>query len=216
MKIEIGKERPENFNETWDNQYLIFSHLEFACGIPHILYAVTTYKENGKPNVNFNSWSSFGGDGGGYFAVMPGFLQESHAYKDIIRTGEFCINFLPAEHYDNLIDTITKNDYEADEFAVGSFTEEKASLINAPRIKESFLSLECKLHSTSDLSNMGVSSLVVGEVINVVIDEEYAKGIDKKYTEDGFMFNIHAPKNMFANEDNISSIATCNIVRAIK
>ncbi len=216
MKIEVGKERPENFKETWEGQYDIFSHLEYACGIPHTLFAVTTYKENGKPNVCFNSWSSFGGDGGGFFAVMPGFLQNSHSFKDIMRTGEFCINFLSAEYYDNLIDTITKNEYDEDEFAVGKFTEEKAKLINAPRIKESFLSLECKLKSESDLSGRGISTLVVGEVINAAIDEEYAKGIDKKYTEKGFMFNIHAPKNMFDDDELMSSIASCNIIRNIK
>jgi hypothetical protein len=60
---------------------------------------------------------------------------------------------------------------------------------------------------------MGIAVLVIGEVINIAIDEEYSKGIDKKYSETGFMFNIHAPKNLSTGEDNISAVATCNIVR---
>ena len=63
MKIEIGTERPANFNEYWPGQYEIFSHFEYVTGIPHVLFAVTTFKENGLPNVNFHSWSSFQGDG---------------------------------------------------------------------------------------------------------------------------------------------------------
>ena len=46
-KIETGAARPETFPEQWPGQCEVFSHLEYACGIPSILYAVTTYKENG-------------------------------------------------------------------------------------------------------------------------------------------------------------------------
>ena len=47
-KIETGAARPETFPEQWPGQCEVFSHLEYACGIPSILYAVTTYKENGQ------------------------------------------------------------------------------------------------------------------------------------------------------------------------
>lgn len=50
-KIETGAARPETFPEQWPGQCEVFSHLEYACGIPSILYAVTTYKENGLGNV---------------------------------------------------------------------------------------------------------------------------------------------------------------------
>lgn len=213
MKIEVGKERTPNFKEWWENQYEVFSHFEYACGIPHTLFAITTFKDNGKPNVSFHSWSSFGGEGSGFYAIMAGLFDNTHAYKDILRTGEFCINFMSAEYYDRLIETISKNDFEADEFVVGGFTQEKAKLIDAPRIKESFLSLECKLHSTLKLNKNDRTSLVIGEVINIAIDEDYARGIDKKYSAEGFMFNIHAPKNMHVDEDSQIAIAACNIIR---
>lgn len=96
MKIEIGTERPANFNEYWPGQYEIFSHFEYVTGIPHVLFAVTTFKENGLPNVNFHSWSSFQGDGDGFFAILAGLYQHTHAFADILRSGEFCVNFLAA------------------------------------------------------------------------------------------------------------------------
>ena len=49
MKVEIGSRRPEAFKEYWPGQYELFSHFEYACGIPHVLFVITTVKENGKP-----------------------------------------------------------------------------------------------------------------------------------------------------------------------
>ena len=38
-KIETGAARPETFPEQWPGQCEVFSHLEYACGIPSILHA---------------------------------------------------------------------------------------------------------------------------------------------------------------------------------
>lgn len=54
MKIEIEEKRPDNFKEYWHGQYYIFSHFEYVCGIPSVMFAITILKENGKPNVNFS------------------------------------------------------------------------------------------------------------------------------------------------------------------
>ena len=39
-KIETGAARPETFPEQWPGQCEVFSHLEYACGIPSILYGL--------------------------------------------------------------------------------------------------------------------------------------------------------------------------------
>lgn len=88
MKIEIGEKRPENFAEYWPGQYDIFHHLEYAWGIPNILFAITTRKENGKANVNFHAWSSFSGDGKGFYAVVPGVLHHSPDKRSVFRLCE--------------------------------------------------------------------------------------------------------------------------------
>ena len=134
MKIEIGAKKPDNFTSYWDGQYDIFSHFEYACGIPHLLFAVTTVKENGKPNVCFNSWSCFSGDSDGFFAVMSGISKWGHTYKNIIRTGEFVINFLEKDYFDACVNTINDNSDDADEFAAGGFTAELAKTVSCPRI----------------------------------------------------------------------------------
>lgn len=105
----------------------MFSHLEYACGIPSILYAVTTYKENGLGNVCCGAWASFPGDGGGFYALVP-LPASTHTLANIRRTGEFCVNFLPVRHFDALMRTVRQNGMEDDEFTEGGFTPEPAAL----------------------------------------------------------------------------------------
>jgi flavin reductase (DIM6/NTAB) family NADH-FMN oxidoreductase RutF len=210
-KIEMGSVKPQNFVPTWDGQYSFFSHLEFACGIPNLLFAITTLKENGQPNVCFHSWSTFCGDGQAFHAILGGLSQHGHTYKNIQRTGEFVVNFLSKDYYDSLIKTIQQNGDEADEFAVGGFTKEASVTVKVPRIQEAFLSLECKLTQSLDLSGAGIVALVTGKVEHIAMREEFAKGIDEKYGENGFMFNIHAPKDLLTGKGDASNIGVLKI-----
>ena len=213
MKIEIGENRPDNFAEYWPGQYDIFSHFEYACGIPSVLFAITTYKENGKPNVNFSGWSSFSGDGTGFYAVMPGMLHHTHTYSNILRTGEFVINFISKDYFDACIATINDNSEDADEIEAGGFTAEKAAIVNCPRLNEAFLSLECKFEKEVTLSEQARSSVFISKVVHIAADKDYANGLDGKYEDNGFMFNIHAPKNLKTGEGKASAVAVCKIVR---
>ena len=49
MKIEIGKDFPQHFKPAYSEEFDLFSHFEVTAGIPSVLFAVTTWKENGKP-----------------------------------------------------------------------------------------------------------------------------------------------------------------------
>ena len=110
MKIEIGKEFPQYFKALYPEEFELFSHFEVTAGIPTVLFAVTTWKENGKPNVCFHSWSCFHGDKTAFFAVMGNLYQHTHTYANIKREQCFCVNFLPISYYDNLVNTIHCNE----------------------------------------------------------------------------------------------------------
>jgi len=211
MKIEMGQTKPENFKEHWPAQYEVFHHFEYACGIPSILFAITTRKENGKPNVCFSGWSSFSGDGNGFYTIIPGMLHHTHTYHNILRNGEFVINFIGKDYFDSCIKTINDNSDDADEISAGGFTEEQASSIDCPRLKEAFLSLECKLEKNIPMSDL--SSIFIGKVVHIAADENYADGIDGKYEDTGFMLNIHSPKDLKTGEGKSSAVAVCKIVR---
>lgn len=214
MKIEIGKQRPESYKEYWPGQYEFFSHFEFISGIPHALFLITTLKENGQPNVCFHSWSAFSGDGGGFYAVMPGLGMHTHTYKNILREKEFCINFIAPQYYDSCIKTINENGDDINELAAGGFTAESSKTIKAPRIREAFLSLECSLHSFSDISGKGITALIIGQV-NLAAAEEGYHDINKIGSEDGFMFNIHSPKNPITGEGHTSALSILKQIQLI-
>jgi flavin reductase (DIM6/NTAB) family NADH-FMN oxidoreductase RutF len=210
MKIEIGSTKPDNFVDRWQGEFEIFSHFEMALGIPHTLFLITTLKENGKPNVCFQSWSSFYGDCGGYYVITP-LLMKSHTFHNILRDKEFCVNFISAQYYGACYQTIFNNQDETDELEAGGFTPEAPSRIAVPRIKEAFMSLECRLNSENDLSGKGIQSLVIGEVLSAAVEDEYLNGSEKKYGPDGFMYYGYALKDFASGDQGERKVATLNV-----
>lgn len=211
MKIEIGKEFPQYFKPSYPEEFELFSHFEVTAGIPTVLFAITTWKENGQPNVCFHSWSCFHGDKTAFFAVMGNLYQHTHTYANIQREKCFCLNFLPISCYDRLVNTIHQNDMEKDEFAAGDFTLCSAKSIHAPVIQEAFINMECTLKDIQDLSGSGITSMVIGEVQHISVDEKYAQGYKRRYGKEGFMMLIPAPQDLFTGEPNPSAIATVSI-----
>mgnify|MGYP000236463962 FL=1 len=213
MKLQVGTERPGHFQPGYPEQWDIVSHLECAAGIPQALFAITTRKENGRPNVCFHSWSCFHGDKTAFFAVLGGLFQHTHTYANILREGVFCLNFLPLSAYEGLCKTILYNQEDLDEIQAGGFTLEPAATMDAPCIRESFLQLECTLEEAKDLSGAGITAMVTGRVRQVRVEEAYAKELDRRYGPAGFMLLASAPQNLQTGQASPSRILTLNIAR---
>lgn len=213
MKLQVGTERPGHFQPGYPEQWDIVSHLECAAGIPQALFAITTRKENGRPNVCFHSRSCFHGDKTAFFAVLGGLFQHTHTYANILREGVFCLNFLPLSAYEGLCKTILYNQEDLDEIQAGGFTLEPAATMDAPCIRESFLQLECTLEEAKDLSGAGITAMVTGRVRQVRVEEAYAKELDRRYGPAGFMLLASAPQNLQTGQASPSRILTLNIAR---
>ncbi len=213
MKLQVGTERPGHFQPGYPEQWDIVSHLECAAGIPQALFAITTRKENGQPNVCFHSWSCFHGDKTAFFAVLGGLFQHTHTYANILREGVFCLNFLPLSAYEGLCKTILYNQEDLDEIQAGGFTLEPAATMDVPCIRESFLQLECTLEEAKDLSGAGITAMVTGRVQQVRVEEAYAKALDRRYGPAGFMLLASAPQNLQTGQASPSRILTLNIAR---
>jgi len=140
-------------------------------------------------------------------------VQKTHTYHNILKRREFCVNFLSARYFDACYQTVLNNDYETDEIAIGGFTSEGARFIAIPRIKEAFLSLECQLKTDLDLSEKGIQSLVIGQVLLAAIEEDYLNGSEKKYGQDGFMFYGYDLQNFFSGNQGERKVASLNILR---
>ena len=211
MKIEIGKEFPGYFKSLYPEEFQLFSHFETTAAVPGPLFAITTWKENGKPNVCLHSWSCFHGDKTAFFAVMGNLYQHTHTYANILRERCFCINFLPVSCYDRLTETIFHNEYDSDEFQTGGFALEEARTIHAPVIREAFLTMECTLRDVQDLSGAGMAAMVIGEVQHMSVEEDYAQGYAKRYGKEGFIMLVPSPQDLVTGEPDLSAIGTVKI-----
>ncbi|WP_352420445.1 flavin reductase [Proteiniborus sp.] len=205
MKYELENKKPETFATTWEGQYEVFNWAEYLIGVPMPIFLITTYKENGLPNACLHSWSSFSGEGGergGYFCIMGGIQMEyGHTIKNITRDKEFCINFPNKEIWDKCYKTIENNKFELDEIVESGLTVEKAFSINAPRIKECFLNLECTLEWIKPLYEGSKCCIICGRVKHIAMDDEYFDENKKgRFGESGFIMNIHSPKNPLTGE----------------
>ena len=125
MKISVGKQRPEHFRPAYPEEFDLFSHLELCAAVPQALFAITTWKENGLPNLCPHAWTCFHGDRTAFFACMGNLYQHTHTYANILREKCFCLNFLALPHYRAMMAAIRENGDDTDEFAAAGLTRER-------------------------------------------------------------------------------------------
>ena len=111
MKREISVERPSHLKAAWPGKYKAFSWLEYAVNIPYPVFIITTLKENGRANACLHSWGCFGGDEKGYYSILT-MLRSYHTYANIVRSGDWCINFPSADQQEQSMKTIECNNPE--------------------------------------------------------------------------------------------------------
>lgn len=101
-----------------------------------------------------------------YVSVRP-----SRYSNELIRkTEEFVIN-VPTVKLAKAVDLCgVKSGRNTDKFKLTGLTAEKCSLISAPQIKESPISLECKV---KQITSYGTHDMFLAEVVAVDVDDEY-------------------------------------------
>ncbi|MGD9143414.1 MAG: flavin reductase family protein [Dehalococcoidia bacterium] len=205
IKLEISRIPPE-FEETWPGQFKIFSWMEFVTAIPQAISVITTRKENGLSNACPQAWTTYTGDDAGYHVIFS-LMNTTHTYKNILREKEFAVNFPGTDEFRKCMDTITNNDMDTDEITTAGLTIETAKLVNAPRIEECFLSLECKLGWHKPLHEGSVWHVFAGEVVHVAVDAEYTRAnSNNRYGDKGYIYNIHTPTDPATGEQEPSKV----------
>lgn len=120
-----------------------------------------------------------------YISVRP----ERYSYKLIKKNKEFAIN-LTNEKLAFATDWCgVRSGAKFDKFKEMKLTKEKAEFIKAPLIKESPVSIECKV---IEERNLGSHTMFVAEVLSIDADEEY---IDEKGAFDISKCNLIAYAN---------------------
>jgi flavin reductase (DIM6/NTAB) family NADH-FMN oxidoreductase RutF len=100
--------------------------------------------------------------------------------KDTLRnvrdTKEFVVNIVTYELREAM--NLTSGEYEAavNEFELAKLTPEPSKIVRPPRVGESPVSFECKLHQILDFSSRPTSSsLVIGQVVSIHINDAHLK-----------------------------------------
>ncbi|MCL2301111.1 MAG: flavin reductase [Firmicutes bacterium] len=161
----------------------------FVTGMPSLVFVVTGWKKNGNENACLQSWASFLNDGpDGFVCVMPA-NKGGHMYKSLKRTRACVLNFPSNGVYGRCVKTIGNNQWEADEITAAGLTAEPASKVNAPRIKECFLNIECKFLWEH-------KGLVAVKAVNICMDSgHYDQSRLGRYGKTGYLYQIDQATN---------------------
>jgi flavin reductase (DIM6/NTAB) family NADH-FMN oxidoreductase RutF len=180
--------------------------MEFVAAIPQAISVITTYKENGLTNACPQAWTTYTGDEGGFYVIFS-LMNTTHTYQNILREKEFAVNFPSRDEFRRCLNTITDNTYETDEITTAGLTAEPAKEVKAPRIKECFLNLECKLGWHQPLHENSAWHVFAGEVVHVAVDSEHARAnANGRYGDKGYIFNIHTPTDPATGEQEPSKV----------
>jgi flavin reductase (DIM6/NTAB) family NADH-FMN oxidoreductase RutF len=111
-------------------------------------------------------------------SVNPPIVQfTSVGRKDSVRnieaTGEFVVSFTPEHLFEAVNATGTNFPAHVSEFDAAGLTREPSATVRPPRVLESPVALECRLHATQE---MGDCTLVFGEVLHAVVSEDVLDG----------------------------------------
>lgn len=141
-----------------------FYRLLTAVVVPRPIAWVSSTSESGVDNLAPHSFYTVA-------SVRPPIVQftsvgEKDSLRNIKARGEFVVNFAPAWLFEEV--NATGTDFPADisEFDAVGLTREPSALVGPPRLKESPVALECRLHRTLPL---GDCTLVFGEVVHAAI-----------------------------------------------
>ncbi|MER6561288.1 flavin reductase family protein [Streptomyces sp. NPDC001027] len=144
-----------------------FYRLLTAVVVPRPIAWVSTLAADGTANLAPHS----------FFTVActdPPIVQfTSVGRKDSLRnveaTGEFVVNFAPEELIEQINATATDFPAHESEFDAVGVEREPSLRVRPPRVAESPVALECRLHSTVVL---GDCTLVLGEVVHAAVHED--------------------------------------------
>jgi flavin reductase (DIM6/NTAB) family NADH-FMN oxidoreductase RutF len=92
--------------------------------------------------------------------------------SNIERGGDFVVNVVSEEFVPQVNMTSAEYPPEVDEFQVSGLTPVASDLVKSPRVKESHVSMECRLFRIFEISNKpSGGSIVTGEIVRLHVDD---------------------------------------------
>lgn len=157
--------------------------------LPRPIALVSTINEDGSNNIAPFSFFTAISASPMIVAFSPLIRTSTGEMKDtprnILRSGEFVINFVSEEIADKTNLTATELPYGEDEFALAGLHAIDSEKIKPKRVQESLIHYECILRDhLSYGNNPGQGQIITGEVVKVHVNEDIFEGgkiITEKY-----------------------------------
>lgn len=161
-------------------------NLLINCVAPRPIAWVSSLSASGQPNLApFSFFNCVCGDPP-LLAFAPGLRARKELVpprgepKDTLRnireTKEFVISVVTYELREQM--NLTSGEYDAsvNEFELAKLTPQPSRLVRPPRVRESPVSFECKLHQILDFSAGPTGgSLVIGQIVAIHVEEAHLK-----------------------------------------
>jgi flavin reductase (DIM6/NTAB) family NADH-FMN oxidoreductase RutF len=114
------------------------------------------------------------------FTVMPGPYGPKDTLRNIRENGEFVVNIVSHSFLDKVNIAASDTPPNLSEFKLSHLSEEPSILIKPPRVQESMIKFECKMHSIIELGK-GPDQFIIGEVLLFDINDDI---VDERYRID--------------------------------
>jgi flavin reductase (DIM6/NTAB) family NADH-FMN oxidoreductase RutF len=153
---------------------------------PRPIAWVSTVSPSGQPNLAPFSFFNVVCVNPPLLAFAPGLRrpkqpEANHGEaKDTLRnireTKEFVVNIVTYDLAEAMNLTSGEYDSSVNEFELAKLTPEPSKIVRPPRVAESPVSFECKLHQILDFSTAPTSgSLVMGQIVSIHIGDAHLK-----------------------------------------
>jgi len=144
--------------------------------VPRAIAWVSTNSREGVPNLAPFSFFTAIGSTPPMLLFCPGTRgtdgNDKDTYRNIQSTGEFVVNFVNEATAEAMNITATELPADVNEFERAGLTAIASKIINVPRVKESPIQFECKLHQVVHLPGAHV---IIGEILYMHFSEAVYK-----------------------------------------
>lgn len=170
MKVDFDPESPPPIiGGAWKDRFPIFHWLYHTINHPAFTFQITTYKANALNNVCSHAWGYIDCDPGHETYFIMSLDRRGHTYENVHREGVFCINY-ETQPCPGLGETVHHNAYEDDEIAASGLTAAKCVRIEAPRIAECGLHLECRVIWEKEIPE-STKVIIAGQIVYVTMED---------------------------------------------
>jgi len=98
--------------------------------------------------------------------------RQKDTLNNIQQNGDFVVNIVSEEFIEQMNATSAEFPPDVDEFRVSGLTPVPSDLVKAPRVKESHVSMECRLFRIFEISDRpSGGSIVTGEIVRLHVDD---------------------------------------------